>query len=101
MAVRVPELLAAAPFYGGQPAKEDVPKINAPLLLHYAALDKRVNKGWSAYEEALKANNKEYKAHIYPDVKHGFHNNTTPRYNDESAKLAWERTISFFTEKLV
>ena len=101
MAVRVPELQAAAPFYGGQPTAEEVTKIKASLLLHYAELDERVNKGWLAYEKALKANDKAYSAHIYPDVKHGFHNNTTPRYNEASAKLAWERTITFFKEKLV
>jgi carboxymethylenebutenolidase len=101
MAVRLPELGAAAPFYGGQPSIEDVPRIQAPLLLHYAALDERVNKGWPTYEAALQANDKSYKAHLYPDVKHGFHNNTTPRHNEASANLAWERTISFFKEKLV
>lgn len=101
MAVRVPELKAAVPFYGGQPDAEDVPKIQAPLLLHYAALDQRVNAGWPAYEEALKANNKEYTAHIYPDVNHGFHNDTTPRYDEAAAKLAWTRTIDFFKNKLV
>lgn len=101
MAVRVPELKAAVPFYGGQPDAEDVPKIQAPLLLHYAALDQRVNAGWPAYEEALKANNKEYAAHIYPDVNHGFHNDTTPRYDEAAAKLAWTRTIDFFKNKLV
>jgi carboxymethylenebutenolidase len=100
MAVRVPELKAAVPFYGGQAAVEDVPKIKAPLLLHYAELDERVNAGWPAYEAALKANGKEYTAHIYPDTNHGFHNDTTPRYDEEAAKLAWERTIAFFKEKL-
>lgn len=101
MAVRVPNLPAAVPFYGGQPSTEEVPSIQAPLLLHFASLDKRVNEGWPAYEEALKANNKEYIAHIYADVNHGFHNNTTPRYDEEAAKLAWQRTIDFFKEKLV
>lgn len=100
MAVRVPELGAAVPFYGGQPKAEDVPKIKAPLLLHFGELDKRVNKGWPAYEEALKANNKKYTAHFYADAKHGFHNNTTPRYDEASAKLAWERTTTFFKENL-
>lgn len=101
MAVRIPDLKAAVPFYGGQPATEDVPKIKAPLLLHYAGLDKRVNEGWPAYEEALKANKKEYTAYIYPDVNHGFHNDTTPRYDEEAAKLAWQRTIEFFKKKLM
>ena len=100
MAVRIPDLAAAVPFYGGQAATEDVPKIKAPLLLHYAALDTRVNEGWPAYEAALKANNKEYTAHIYENVNHGFHNDTTPRYDKAAAELAWKRTIDFFTEKL-
>ena len=101
MAVRIPDLLAAVPFYGGQPTAEEVPNIKAPLLLQYAGLDKRVNEGWPAYEAALKDNNKEYIAHIYPEVNHGFHNNTTPRYNKEVANLAWQRTIDFFKEKLM
>lgn len=100
MAVRIPDLGAAVPFYGSQPASEDVPKIKAPLLLHYAGLDTRVNEGWPAYEAALKANNKEYTAYIYPDVNHGFHNDTTPRYDKAAAELAWKRTIDFFNEKL-
>jgi carboxymethylenebutenolidase len=100
MAVRVAKLSAAVPFYGGQPADDEVPDIHAPLLLHFAELDKRVNAGWPAYEAALKKNNKEYKAYIYPGVNHGFHNDTTPRYNKEAAELAWDRTISFFKEKL-
>lgn len=100
MAANVPDLKAAVPFYGGQPATEDVPKIKAPLLLHFAALDKRVNAGWPAYETALKENKKEYTAYIYPEVNHGFHNDTTPRYDETSAKLAWKRTIDFFNEKL-
>ena len=100
MAVRISGLSAAVPYYGGQPAKEDVAKINSPLLLQYAGLDKRVNAGWPAYEEALKENNKEHTAHIYPDVNHGFHNNTTPRHDQEAADLSWKRTIDFFKEKL-
>ena len=100
MAVQIPSLSAAVPFYGGQPATEDVPKINAPLLLHYAALDTRVNEGWPAYENALKENKKEYMAYIYPNVNHGFHNDTTPRYDKPAAELAWKRTIDFFKEKL-
>ncbi|MFY0685788.1 MAG: dienelactone hydrolase family protein [Cyclobacteriaceae bacterium] len=100
MAVRIPDLGAAVPFYGRQPATEDVPKINAPLLIHNAALDTRVNEGWPAYEEALKANNKEYTAHMYPGANHGFHNDTTPRYDKAAAELAWSRTIDFFNEKL-
>jgi carboxymethylenebutenolidase len=100
MAVRIPGLAAAVPFYGGQPAKEDVPKIKAPLLLHYAALDTRVNEGWPAYEAALKENGKDYTAYMYPNVNHGFHNDTTPRYDKAAAELAWSRTIDFFKAKL-
>ncbi|WNJ18331.1 dienelactone hydrolase family protein [Pontibacter sp. G13] len=100
MAVRIPELGAAVPFYGRQPAEEDVPKIQAPLLLQYAEFDKRVNEGWPAYETALKANDKPYQAHIYPGVNHGFHNNTTPRYDEAAATLAWERTVEFFKQHL-
>lgn len=100
MAVKVQDLKAAVPFYGGQPDAADVAKINAPLLLQYAELDKRVNAGWPDYEEALKKNSKEYKAYIYPGVNHGFHNDTTPRYDEKEAKLAWTRTIDFFKEKL-
>jgi len=100
MAVRVPELAAAVPFYGGQPAAEDVPKINAPLLLHYGALDTRVNEGWPAYEAALKANGKKYTAYVYENANHGFHNDTTPRYDKAAAELAWKRTIDFFNEHL-
>lgn len=100
MAVRIPDLSAAVPFYGGQPAAEDVPKIKAPLLLHYAELDTRVNEGWPAYEAALKENKKEYTAHMYPQANHGFHNDTTPRYDKAAAELAWKRTIDFFNEKL-
>jgi len=100
MAVRYPDLAAAVPFYGRQAKAEDVPKIQAPLLLHYAGLDERINAGWPDYEAALKANSKEYTAHIYPDVNHGFHNDTTPRYDEAAAELAWERTIAFFNEKM-
>ena len=100
MAVRISDLSASVPFYGGQPAKEDVPKIQAPLLLHYAGLDTRVNEGWPAYELALKENKKVYTVYIYPDVNHGFHNDTTPRYDKAAAELAWTRTIDFFNEKL-
>lgn len=100
MAVRIPDLSAAVPFYGTQPAAEDVPKIKAPLLLHYAGLDTRVNEGWPAYEAALKANNKEYTAYVYDNVNHGFNNDTTPRYDKAVADLAWKRTIDFFKAKL-
>ena len=100
MAVKLPGLAAAVPFYGGQPPVESVPEIAAPLLLHYAELDSRVNEGWPAYEAALKKYNKEYTAHIYPGVNHGFHNDSTPRYDKEAAELAWKRSIDFFNEKL-
>ena len=100
MAVRIQNLSAAAPFYGGQPRAEDVPKINAPLLLHYAGKDERINAGWPAYEAALKANNKKYQVYFYDGCDHGFHNDTTPRYNEAAAKLAWDRTIEFFNQNL-
>ena len=100
MAVRIPDLAAAVPFYGGQPAAEDVPKIKAPLVLHYAGLDTRVNEGWPAYEAALKENKKEYTAYMYENTNHGFHNDTTPRYDKAAAELAWKRTVDFFNEKL-
>ncbi|WP_319501621.1 dienelactone hydrolase family protein [uncultured Draconibacterium sp.] len=101
MAVEVSDLKAAVPFYGGQPSEEQTKQIEAPLLLHYAELDTRVNAGWPDYEAALKKYNKEYKAYMYPGVNHGFHNDTTPRYDEAAAKLAWNRTIDFFKEKLV
>jgi len=100
MAVRIPELAAAVPFYGSQPAAADVPKIKAPLLLHYASLDTRITCGWPAYEAALKENGKKYQAFIYENVNHGFHNDTTPRYDKAAAELAWKRTIDFFREHL-
>jgi len=100
MAVRVPDLAAAVPFYGSQPAAEDVPKIHAPLMLHYAGLDTRITSGWPAYEAGLKANGKQYQAFIYDNVNHGFHNDTTPRYDKAAAELAWTRTIDFFKEHL-
>lgn len=100
MAVRLPDLAAAAPFYGRQPKAAEVSKIRAPLLLHYAGLDKRINQGWPAFEAALKAQGKEHAAHIYPGVNHGFHNDTTPRYDEAAAKLAWSRTVDFFKAKL-
>jgi carboxymethylenebutenolidase len=101
MAVRLPDLAAAVPFYGGQPPLEDVPKIKAPLMLQYAGLDTRVNEGWPAYEKALKENNKEYTAFMYPEVNHGFHNDSTPRFDKAAAELAWQRTVDFFKAKLM
>ncbi len=100
MAVRLPDLAAAVPFYGAQPDAADVPKIKAPLLLHYAALDTRITGGWPAYEAALKADDKKYQAYIYENANHGFHNDTTPRYDKAAAELAWKRTIDFFNEYL-
>lgn len=100
MAVRIPELGAAVPYYGRQPSFEETKEIKAPLMLHYASLDKRVNEGWPAYEKALQELGKPYQAFMYEDANHGFHNNTTPRYDKSAAKLSWKRTIDFFTEKL-
>jgi len=100
MAVRIPELKAAVPFYGGQPEAADVPSIKAPLLIIYAALDERVNAGWAAYEQALKEQGKAYEMVNYPGVNHGFHNNTTPRYDEAAAQAAWEKTIAFFKKHL-
>lgn len=99
MAVRLPGLKAAVPFYGGQPT-EDINQINAPLMLQFADLDQRVNEGWPAYEAALKQHGKEYTAYFYPEANHGFHNTSTPRYDKEAAELAWKRTMDFFKEKL-
>lgn len=100
MAVKVPGLKAAVPFYGGQPDIGMVPEIQAPLLLHFGELDERVNAGWPAYEEALKENGKTYTAYMYANANHGFHNDSTARYDEEAAKLAWNRTIEFFKENL-
>ncbi len=100
LAVRLPELGAAVPYYGRQPDAEQAVKIKAPLLLQYAGLDTRVNDGWLEFEKALKKNNINYEAHFYPDVNHGFHNNTTPRYDEKAADLSWERTIAFFNKHL-
>jgi len=100
LAVRMPDLAAAAPFYGRQVNADDVPKIKAPLLLHYAGNDQGVNQGWPAYEAALKANNKTYTAYVYENTQHGFHNDTTPRYDEAAAKLAWQRTLDFFNKYL-
>ena len=100
LATRVPDLAGAVPFYGGQPRVEDVPKIKAPLLIHYAENDERINAGWPAYEEALKANKVRYTAHFYPGTQHGFNNDTTPRFDAQAAKLAWQRTVEFFQANL-
>ncbi|MET0660763.1 MAG: dienelactone hydrolase family protein [Steroidobacteraceae bacterium] len=100
LATRLPDLAAAVPFYGGQAPVEEVPKIKAPLLLHYAERDDRINAGWPAYDAALKAAGVNYQAFIYPGTQHGFNNDTTPRYDEAAAKLAWSRTIAFFNEHL-
>ncbi len=100
LATMVPELAAAVPFYGGQPPDADVAKIQAPLLIHYAATDERINAGWPAYEAALKAAGKRYEAHFYPGTQHGFNNDTTPRFDAAAARLAWQRTLGFFKAHL-
>ena len=100
LAVRIPDLGAAVPFYGGQPAAEDVPRIKAPLMLHFASLDERVNAGWPDYRAALDANGVSYTAYMYDGANHGFHNDTTPRYEQAAASLAWQRTIDFFNQTL-
>jgi carboxymethylenebutenolidase len=100
LATQVPDLAAAAPFYGGQPTEEDAAKIKAPLLLHYAGNDERINAGWPKYEVALEKSQVRYEAHFYPGVQHGFNNDTTPRYDQAAAKLAWQRTVAFFNKNL-
>jgi carboxymethylenebutenolidase len=100
LAVRLPDLGAAVPFYGAQPSAADTAKIKAPLLIHYAGLDDRINAGWPAYEAALKANAVKYQMYMYAGTNHGFHNDTTPRYDEAAAKLAWSRTLAFFNENL-
>jgi carboxymethylenebutenolidase len=100
LATKTPDLDAGVPFYGAQPTAEETAKIKAPLLIHYAGADDRVNAGWPAYEAALKAAKVDYQAFIYPGVQHGFNNDTTPRYDEAAAKLAWGRTIDFFNAHL-
>ena len=99
-AVAYPELGAAVSFYGRQPTAEEVPRIKAPVMLHYGELDTRINEGWPAYEKALKAGGKTYEAFIYLGCNHGFHNDSTPRYDEAAAKLAWERTVGWFKKYL-
>ena len=93
-------LSAGVPFYGRAPSGEDVAKIKAPLLIQSAEDDPRINAMWPDFEAALKANQKKYSRHVYPGTRHGFHNNSTPRYNEAAAKLAWERTVDFFRKNL-
>ncbi|MGY2261273.1 YghX family hydrolase [Pseudomonas sp. SDO55104_S430] len=100
-AVAYPELGAAVSFYGRQADVKDVPRIKAPLMLHYGELDTRINEGWPAFEKALKADGKTYEAFIYPGANHGFHNDSTPRYDKAAADLAWERTLGWFRKYLV
>ncbi len=100
LAVRLPELAAAVPFYGSQPQAADVPKIKAPLMIHNASLDTRIMAGAPAYEAALKENGKKYQAFVYEGANHGFHNDTTPRYDKTAAELAWKRTVEFFKDNL-
>lgn len=100
LAVRLPDLGAGAPFYGRAAAAEDVPSIQAPLMIHYASLDERVNAGWPAFKEALDEHGKAYTMHMYEGANHGFHNDTTPRYDEDAAMLAQERTMAFFNEHL-
>jgi carboxymethylenebutenolidase len=100
LAVRMPDLGAAVPFYGGAPAAEDVPKIKAAVLVHHGELDTRLVAAWPAYEAALKANNIRYEGYVYPKANHGFHNDTTPRYDEAAAKLAWQRTLGWFNKHL-
>ena len=100
LATRLSDLKAGVPFYGTQPPVEDVDRIKAPLLIHYAENDERINAGWPAYEKALKEHKKKYEAFTYPGTQHGFNNDTTPRYDAEAAKLAWARTIEFFKKHL-
>lgn len=100
LAVAYPELAASVPFYGRQPSAGDVPDIQAPLLIHYAELDERVNAGAEAYRDALTANGKSFEMHFYPGARHGFHNDTTPRFDEAAANLAWDRTMAFFDANL-
>ncbi len=100
MAVRMPDLAAAVPFYGAQPPASEVAAIKAPLQIHYAGNDDRINAGWPDFEQALKEHGKDYEMHSYANAHHGFHNDTTPRYDEEAAKLAWQRSLAFFDRHL-
>src|SRR6188474_2444275 len=100
LATRLPDLAAGVAFYGSAPNLEDVPKIKAPLMIQSAEVDERINAGWPAFEQALKANNIKYERYLYPGTQHGFHNDTTPRYNADAAKLAWQRTVAFFNKNV-
>ena len=100
LATRLPDLAAAVPFYGNHPAAEDAAKVKAPLLIHFAGVDERINAAWPAYEAALKAAGTRYAAHQYAGTQHGFNNDTTPRFDAAAAKLAWDRTLAFFAQTL-
>ena len=100
LATRLPELNAAVPFYGNHPPPDDAARVKAPLLIHFAAVDERINAAWPAYEAALKAAGVTYTAHQYPGTQHGFNNDTTPRYDKAAAQLAWQRTTAFFNKQL-
>ena len=100
LATRLPDLAAGVAFYGSAPSLEDVPKIKAPLLIQSAEVDERINASWPAFEQALKASNVRYERFLYPGTQHGFHNDTTPRYDAAAAKLAWQRTVDFFNKNV-
>lgn len=100
LAVAYPDMACSVPYYGREAAVEDVPAIEAPLQLHYAGNDDRINSGWPGYQAALEAGGKTFEAHVYPAVNHGFHNNTTPRYDDAAATLAWSRTLDWFSRHI-
>lgn len=100
LAVAYADMACSVPFYGRQAAAEDVPMIQAPLLLHYGGLDERINAGWPAYEAALQEHGKDHTVHFYDGANHGFHNDTTPRYDEAAATLAWDRTLDFFAAHL-
>ena len=100
LAVAYPDLAASVPYYGRQPEAAEVPAIEAPLMVQLAGLDERINAGWPAYEAALEEHQKQYSVHFYPDVNHGFHNDTTPRYDEAAARLSWKRTLAFFETHL-
>jgi carboxymethylenebutenolidase len=100
LSTRLPELDAAVSFYGNHPASEDAAKVKAPLLIHFAGIDERINASWPAHEAALKSAAVRYTAYQYPGTQHGFNNDTTPRYDAASAKLAWMRTLAFFNKTL-
>ena len=100
IATRMPDLAAGVPYYGAQPPAAEAAKIQSPLLLHYASADERINAGWPAFEAVLKQNHVKHEAFIYPNTQHGFHNDTTPRYDEAAAKLSWDRTLAFFKQHL-